>query len=374
MFELPNTPLPQEWIGSMPSRSYSFSPRHLYIPENSVPSHGIPAQSFSFDEKTIMSATETVLETEDECQLRQLAAKLTPEWSGEFMAPTLARRLRDFQFAQEKRRKKYGEDRPWGILGLYEHLTAIRIDVAWAEDAAWRRQNGFAYLAWSAFEDEKNRGFNQPIFTSILLLVCTGVLVVSIAFNGWSVEPISTNPMIGPSAETLIQLGAKYTDLIVNENQVWRLVTPMFLHAGLIHYIFNMMALWFVGSAVESIHGFIAVSIIFTISAIGGTLMSAIFLPQYISVGASGGIFGLIGSCLADIVINWNLLFSDFVNEGQSKRSHATILVVLIIDIGANTLLGMTPFVDNFTRKSFLNFPSQLPMFELLTKTLMKLL
>jgi len=157
--------------------------------------------------------------------------------------------------------------------------------------------------------------------------------------------------MIGPSADTLIALGAKYSTLIVDNNAIWRLVTPMFLHAGLIHFIFNMMALWFVGSAVESVHGFTAAFIIFTISAIGGTLLSAIFLPQFISVGASGGIFGLMGSCLADIVMNWHLLFSDFVNESQKKRNHVIILVLLFLDIGGNSLLGMTPFVDNFTRK-----------------------
>lgn len=80
---------------------------------------------------------------EDIAQLRLLAGKLNADWGGQdFMAPTLARRIRDFQFAQEKRRKKYGDERPWGILGLYDHLAAIRADVEWAEDAAWRRANG----------------------------------------------------------------------------------------------------------------------------------------------------------------------------------------------------------------------------------------
>lgn len=80
---------------------------------------------------------------EDIAQLRLLAGKLNAEWrSQDFMAPALARRIRDFQFAQEKRRKKYGNERPWGILGLYDHLAAIRVDVEWAEDAAWRRANG----------------------------------------------------------------------------------------------------------------------------------------------------------------------------------------------------------------------------------------
>ena len=43
---------------------------------------------------------------EDVVQLRLHAGQLSAEWRGsDFMAPALARRLRDFQFAQEKRRK-----------------------------------------------------------------------------------------------------------------------------------------------------------------------------------------------------------------------------------------------------------------------------
>lgn len=85
---------------------------------------------------------------EDVMQLRLLAGKLSADWRGQdFMAPALARRIRDFQFAQEKRRRKYGDERPWGILGLYDHLASIRVDVEWAEDAAWRRANGEPYVS-----------------------------------------------------------------------------------------------------------------------------------------------------------------------------------------------------------------------------------
>lgn len=80
---------------------------------------------------------------DDIAQLRLLAGKLNADWGAQdLMAPALARRIRDFQFAQEKRREKYGEEKPWGILGLYDHLASIRVDVEWAEDAAWRRANG----------------------------------------------------------------------------------------------------------------------------------------------------------------------------------------------------------------------------------------
>merc|ERR1712038_871569 len=132
-------------------------------------------------------------------------------------APLLERRLRDFRFAQKKRREKYGKERPWGIIGLYDHLTGIRTDVEWAEDAAWRRDNNEPYLSWADFENAKDTGFNQPFFTYIIMLVCTVCLVVSIGLNGWKFAPLNVNPMIGPSAETLIKMGAKQTSLIVGD-------------------------------------------------------------------------------------------------------------------------------------------------------------
>ena len=64
-------------------------------------------------------------------------------------------------------------------------------------------------------------------------------------------------------------------------------------------HILNMFALWYVGKAIELIHGHFQAASAFVIPAIGGIILSAIFLPQYITVGASGGIFGLIGACIS---------------------------------------------------------------------------
>jgi hypothetical protein len=47
------------------------------------------------------------------------------EGGGEPLSPALEARLRDFNFAQRKRRETYGDDRPWGILGLYDHLSEL---------------------------------------------------------------------------------------------------------------------------------------------------------------------------------------------------------------------------------------------------------
>eukprot|EP00591_Stephanopyxis_turris_P007374 CAMPEP_0195507798 /NCGR_PEP_ID=MMETSP0794_2-20130614/1168_1 /TAXON_ID=515487 /ORGANISM="Stephanopyxis turris, Strain CCMP 815" /LENGTH=447 /DNA_ID=CAMNT_0040634591 /DNA_START=194 /DNA_END=1534 /DNA_ORIENTATION=+ len=302
--------------------------------------------------RTNLPAGVTLMDQEEDSMMRLLAGQLNREWRRtSLQSSALERRLRDFQFAQNKRRESYGNERPWGILGLYDHLASIRIDLEWAEDAAWRRENLEPYLSWVDFESTRQNGFNRPFFTYMLLFVCTAMLLASFAVNGWRIESFKTNPMIGPSAQTLLDLGAKSTPLIVEQNEWYRLFTPMFLHAGLIHYFINMLALWFIGSAVEQSHGFLAAAIIFTIPAVGGNILSALFLPEYISVGASGGIFGLIGACIADIVLNWSLLFSKQVNSEDKKKPlrHVMVLVWLILDILINCLLGLTPFVDNFT-------------------------
>lgn len=185
--------------------------------------------------------------------------------------------------------------------------------------------------------------------------------MASIAQNGWTVEPFSVNPMIGPSAQTLVAMGAKSSSLIVESKEIWRIFSAMVLHAGLIHYLLNMLALWFIGTAVEQCHGSFQSLLLFVIPATGGTLLSAIFLPEYITVGASAGIFGLIGACLADIFMNWALLFDGFVN-GENRQRYNVVLLVLFLDIVVNSLIGLTPFVDNFARKFSLCHISQVFM------------
>lgn len=60
---------------------------------------------------------------------------------------------------------------------------------------------------------------------------------------------------------------------------------------------------------------------------------------------------GFIGACLADIIMNWKLLFSDIVSETGKKHRHAMVVVVLVLDILLNSIIGLTPYVDNYNRK-----------------------
>ncbi len=85
------------------------------------------------------------------------------------------------------------------------------------------------YIRWIDYVQSKRRGSNRPVFVYSILFACTVTLIASIGINGWKFESFSLNPSFGPSAETLVVMGAKESSLIVNDYQIWRLVTPMFL-------------------------------------------------------------------------------------------------------------------------------------------------
>ena len=114
----------------------------------------------------------------------------------------------------------------------------------------------------------------------------------------------------------------------------------------IIHFLLKCFVIFYIGRAVEQNRGILIAVILFIVPSIGSTIISAIFLPQFILVGASGGIFGLIGGCVAEIIKNRQLLFSDFINKGKSKTHHKIVVFVLVMDIFLNLLIGLTPFTN----------------------------
>lgn len=81
------------------------------------------------------------------------------------------------------------------------------------------------------------------------------------------------------------------------EGEWWRLMTSAFLHTGVTHLAFNMLALWFVGSAIEPRLGRWRYLTVYLLSALGGSVLSyAVDSPFQSSVGASGAVFGLFGA------------------------------------------------------------------------------
>lgn len=49
--------------------------------------------------------------------------------------------------------------------------------------------------------------------------------------------------------------------------------------------------------------------------------------------------------------MNWRLLFCDIVTENGTKHRHAIVVVILLFDIALNSIIGLTPYIDNYNRK-----------------------
>lgn len=123
-------------------------------------------------------------------------------------------------------------------------------------------------------------------YITISLIVITVLVYIAMTLAGGS-----------QNTQVLIEFGAKYNPLIL-AGQWWRLITPIFLHMGFEHILFNMVTLYFIGFQIEAIFGHWRYLAIFLISGIGGNLASFAFNPNSISAGASTAIFGLFGAFL----------------------------------------------------------------------------
>ncbi|CAN0444012.1 unnamed protein product [Pylaiella littoralis] len=116
---------------------------------------------------------------------------------------------------------------------------------------------------------------------------------------------MDSNPLLGPSAETLIVLGAKHLTLI-QEGQIWRLLTPILLHGGVLHIFMNLTSQFRMGLFLEERWGTKNWLIIYWVGGLGGNLLSCVASPDKVGVGASGAIYAMMGGWLAHVFNTWN--------------------------------------------------------------------
>ncbi len=103
----------------------------------------------------------------------------------------------------------------------------------------------------------------------------------------------------------LIVWGGQYKPL-VQAGEWWRLLTATFLHGGFMHFLQNMIVLFFAGSFLEPYIGTIRFFLLYLVAAICGSLLSLWWHDATVSVGASGAIFGVC-SCLLVLILTKRL-------------------------------------------------------------------
>lgn len=160
---------------------------------------------------------------------------------------------------------------------------------------------------------------------------------------GWHVLTIAlSTPELGPravfrsSSKVLGMLGA-YLGPFVADGQLWRLVTTLFLHGGLMHAVFNLMALLQLGMATEAIYGRHRFIVIFLMAGLSGDLAGWLWNgPGVASVGASGAIFGLLGALFVFTRLHGGPRAAQF---GELVRRW--IVIGILFGVMANGLGGM---------------------------------
>jgi len=159
-------------------------------------------------------------------------------------------------------------------------------------------------------------------------------IIAAVMNNAINIQDKDNNAL----SSVLIAFGAKDNDLIL-QGQYWRFVTPIFLHANLLHLGLNMLNLAVLGVFLERLVGHIRFLLIYVTTGIVSIIASFYFMPQEISVGASGAIFGLVGA------------YSGFVlmQRRAFRKGGIPALLWLIIVIAGNLSIGFfVPNVDNY--------------------------
>lgn len=158
-----------------------------------------------------------------------------------------------------------------------------------------------------------------PVVTYSLIAACVAVYLV-----GW----------VSPVAERAMMFAP-----VLGYREPWRFLTTAFLHASVLHIAFNMLALYWVGRAIEPVMGHWRFAVLYVLSAVGGSLgvLAWCFVSpttwMTATVGASGAVFGLFAAVFvlqrangADttavvVLLAVNLVFG-FVSSGISWQAH----------------------------------------------------
>lgn len=155
---------------------------------------------------------------------------------------------------------------------------------------------GFAHLLRS---DSPDMGFTQLVFWA-----CGALYLACLA-----AQPDAISSMLSPGVRALDRFGASGALAVFGRGRWWTVLSANWLHAGILHIAFNMMAVRDLVPLTAHLYGAARTVIIYCVAGVVGFLSSSVafaffrFLPEvlrggYRTIGASAAIFGLIGALL----------------------------------------------------------------------------
>lgn len=222
------------------------------------------------------------------------------------------------------------------VLELNEALTPEAIHEKYEAIRTANTQEGEVSLTDEApVVEEKKKGIlamlkpTKGFFVAPILIGINVLVFIVMAVSGVHI--------FEPDNESLLNWGANFRPLTL-DGEWWRVFTSCFLHIGIIHLLFNMYALLYIGTLLEPFLGKTRFLAAYIIAGVAASVTSLWWHELTISAGASGAIFGLYGVFIA-------LLTSDLIEKSTKKE----LITSMGIFVGYNLLYGLRPGsgVDN---------------------------
>jgi membrane associated rhomboid family serine protease len=218
----------------------------------------------------------------------------------------------------------------FGSFGIGGFVWLLMILVAPIERKEMSRQvhggkaSSVRSFPWYRLFIPKGGYFATPILIDLNLLVFAGMVLAGLGFVSFS-------------SHDLLELGGNFRPAVQN-GEIWRLVTGMFIHGGVFHLAGNVFGLLFVGLLLEPVLDRTRFIICYFLCGVSGSIASVMWNKATVSVGASGAIFGLWG-----ILIGLSLM-----NRTKVPLQKNQLLKAAAYILGYNLLFGLASVgIDN---------------------------
>ena len=168
-------------------------------------------------------------------------------------------------------------------------------------------------------------GQRSGLYSPTMLLIIANVVVFLVMLVSGD---------FGDCSSLTCQLLAQENDVVLS-GAYWQLFTSMFVHFGPVHLLFNMFGLYYFGRINESVFSAPEFLTIYFGSGLLGSVMTLVLLPaSTLSGGASGAIFGLVGSYVAI--------------ERSTQRMGFALVYAVVIFVQSSFLPGVNMFAHLF--------------------------
>ena len=146
-------------------------------------------------------------------------------------------------------------------------------------------------------------------FATLVFWACGALYISTLAIDPGSIRSGGLLSFLSPGIESLLAFGASGAVPVFGFGRWWTVLSAGWLHAGLLHIVFNMMWVRDLVPVMAHLYGTARTVIVYTVSSITGFLASSLagaflpFFPRFLrgagfTVGASAPVFGLIGALL----------------------------------------------------------------------------